>query len=186
MLLGCLDIGEKAKIDAYNHYIYMHKYYVPKNRGKMARNEWKGMLIVRDDEHDGNRRIDQPWETVIGQEAVPHIPGAICLCEHSVYTYLGKSKRCLGREIMLCWVFTETSLIIASEAWVCGKIRCLHQLSNLSWISVMCLLEICTSLLDDLPKTWDELMSSRHELENASGVYRLAPLISAHTALESH
>jgi len=37
----------------------------------------------------------------------------------------------------------------------------------------MCLLEICTSLLDDLLKIWDELMLSWHELENASGVHPL-------------
>jgi hypothetical protein len=44
--------------------------------------------------------IDQLWERVIGQclgweqwwEAVLHIPGAICLCEHGVYIYLGMSK----------------------------------------------------------------------------------------------
>jgi hypothetical protein len=30
MLIICLDIGEKAKIEVYNHYIYMLKYYIPK------------------------------------------------------------------------------------------------------------------------------------------------------------
>ena len=39
MLLACLDIGGKAKIDAYNHYIYMHEYYVPKK----SEGKWPGM-----------------------------------------------------------------------------------------------------------------------------------------------
>jgi hypothetical protein len=30
-----LNIGEKAKIDVYNHYVYIHKYYIPKKaKGK--------------------------------------------------------------------------------------------------------------------------------------------------------
>jgi hypothetical protein len=35
MVIACLNIGEKVKKDAYNHCIYIHKYYIPKKaRGK--------------------------------------------------------------------------------------------------------------------------------------------------------
>jgi hypothetical protein len=35
MVITCLNIGEKAKIDVYNHCIYIHKYYIPeKAKGK--------------------------------------------------------------------------------------------------------------------------------------------------------
>jgi hypothetical protein len=35
--------------------LYIHEYYIPKKRGKMVRNEWKGMLIIGDDELNGSR-----------------------------------------------------------------------------------------------------------------------------------
>ena len=36
---------------------------IQKKRREMVRDEWKGMLIVRDDERDV---VDEPWEVVIG------------------------------------------------------------------------------------------------------------------------
>jgi hypothetical protein len=70
MLIICLDIGEKAKIEVYNHYIYMLKYYIPKkNEGK-----WSGMSgkaysssgMMSATVAEAVACVDQPWETVIG------------------------------------------------------------------------------------------------------------------------
>jgi hypothetical protein len=97
----------------------------------MVRNEWKGMLIIEHDECDGSQSCGMHWSTVRNsdrqwsgweqwREAVPHIPGAICLCDHSVYTYL-KCKWYLGREIMLVLGFygneTGSPTIIRLGLW---------------------------------------------------------------------
>ena len=65
----------------------------------MVRNEWKGMLIIGDDEHDIAEavvHVDQPWETVwLVAGNVLHIP---CLCEHSI-SFLGEFQII---QIILC------------------------------------------------------------------------------------
>ena len=71
MLIACLDIGEKAKIDVYNYYIHMYNYYIPKK----SEGKWSGMSrkgcsssgMMSSMVAEAVECIDQPWETMIGQ-----------------------------------------------------------------------------------------------------------------------
>ena len=44
MLIASLNIGKKAKIDVYYHYIYIHRYYISKKVKEKVKNE--GNVVI--------------------------------------------------------------------------------------------------------------------------------------------